>query len=734
MPEQKPLVLEMFTVDSFLNMSAFEPLEFASTLRHFSQVKISSDHIVKLCDDMFSVLNKPRTSGEPDEGPLNSLKKTGELLWDQLLTLPVKQRLKNSQPGDLLLLMDEELINIPWELLYDGEEFLCLKFNIGRLLRTKQRGSPPNYRNVSSKLRMLILADPTGDLHSAYEEGVSIRNTFDNRRQKLSIDLKTTGIDTLFVKKNLGEYDIVHYAGHCECDKKHPDNSGWILSDATLTSRDILTMGETFRMPSLVFSNSCQSAQAQKKILIRDYQERTYSLASAFLFSGVRHYIGAVWRIQDHVSLVFATEFYHVLRRGRSVGEAIRLSRIKLVKAYGMQSFFWASYLLYGAPGFVLFRKPAKPAGATYKQHASRVLKHRKALLLAGLCLAVIVTGAVLYCFLPSVNPSSYFLLKKASWNLDKGMNKRAQELCAAVLRKNAGMIGAYPVMAEANSRMGKRGAAIQNYFDYAIEAGRKENLNAQSFAYCMIGWLYQQQGKYSKAFDFYQKSISQSRACKDKLNEAIATRKLAVWYMDKEENDEALELLTKSADINNERQSDPAHRYNLACDYFDLGLLFVNKGDLPAAKDFYLKAQKIFARMKKFNEMSDYYFNQGEINLIEKDYSKVLDCYLRGLDIDRAQNNLPNISQDYNMIGELYAELDDPVKAEEYFMKSLELCDPENMAPELAAASYNLGLLYKKRGHKRKAQTYLRKAEEIYVSADYPGYTELRQELLTLW
>ena len=63
------------------------------------------------------------------------LKKSGQLLWDNLLTRPVKERLKRAADRELTLSLDEELISIPWELMHNGEEFLCLAFDCGRLVR-----------------------------------------------------------------------------------------------------------------------------------------------------------------------------------------------------------------------------------------------------------------------------------------------------------------------------------------------------------------------------------------------------------------------------------------------------------------------------------------------------------------------------------------------------------------------------------------------------------------------
>src|SRR3989338_1239270 len=124
-------------------------------------------------------------------------KKSGELLWENILSRQVKDKLKSSPIENLILSIDEELINIPWEFLYDGSNFLCLNFNLGRSVLTKTIDTPIRYRDFSSIPKMLVLANPTGDLKSAYLEGVNIRNQFDRKRHNVHIDFKSTYIDRM---------------------------------------------------------------------------------------------------------------------------------------------------------------------------------------------------------------------------------------------------------------------------------------------------------------------------------------------------------------------------------------------------------------------------------------------------------------------------------------------------------------------------------------------------------
>jgi tetratricopeptide (TPR) repeat protein len=731
MEESNALVLEILRQDNMLAMSVFEQKELAQTIRHYSQLPISFTEINKLCQEAISILNKTTKKGTLESSAINALKKTGQLLWDQLLARIVKDRLRTTIIKDLVLSIDEKLIHIPWELLYTGEEFLCLKFNLGRLVRTKDEIRPPQYRSPAGTPKMLILANPTDDLKSAYLEGVYIKNQFDRRRNEISIDFKSTYIDTLYVKKNLRDYDIVHFAGHCEYDTDNPKNTGWVLSNGRFTTSDILTLGQSLPLPSLIFSNACQTAKAITDLMDTDYQEKNYSLASAFLFSGVRHYIGTTRKIEDAISLAFAKEFYTQLIKGASVGECIRLGRLRLIKEYGITAISWATYLLYGNPNFILFRPKPKPQILKFKR---KVSLYKKPILKLALAAFIISICIYLYMWLPTVNPNIYALFLRSRNLFLKGKNEEVISLCNRIIEKAPKFLAVYPLLADTYQRLGRKDEALKYYFEYALYSEKKQDKNNLASAYKGIGWIYHLQGEYSKAFDFYNQAITSSRKNKDKLNEATALRKLAVWYIDKEDYDKALELLTKSSEINRERQYIYDHRYNLACDYFDIGLVFANKDDFVAAKEFYTKSAALFEKLKLKNELSDCYFNLGELYLFEKQYQKALDYYMQGLKIDQIQENKLSIASDYNMIGELYVEMDNLDEAERFFKQSVLISKEINAKPELAAVYYNLGLLYKKRGKKDKAREYFKQAQEIYaLMVDTPDYQELKKELLEL-
>jgi CHAT domain/Domain of unknown function (DUF4384) len=119
-----------------------------------------------------------------------------------------------------------------------------------------------------------------------------------------------------------------------------------------LKASEISAMGGLQPMPSLVFSNACQSGHSGEWRIKEEDEQQIFGLANAYLLSGVQHYIGTFWEILDEPSSQFAKLFYGALSQGESIGEAVRKAREKLIGAHGEETIVWAGYMLYGDPTF----------------------------------------------------------------------------------------------------------------------------------------------------------------------------------------------------------------------------------------------------------------------------------------------------------------------------------------------------------------------------------------------
>ncbi|MCX7662047.1 MAG: tetratricopeptide repeat protein, partial [Candidatus Omnitrophica bacterium] len=600
------------------------------------------------------------------------------------------------------------------------------KFNLGRVIKTSATPIFREYRRIMDKPRMLILVNPTGDLSSSYQEGIKLKNYLDKKRGLISVDFKSTSIDTLYVKKNIRDYDIIHFAGHSEFDPQEPNESGWILCDGKLRIKDIYNLAESVIFPSLVFSHSCFSAKSISSY--RDEQFRLFSLAGAFLFSGVRHYIGTLCRIEDNFAVSFACSFYDYLIAGNSLGEALRLSRLKMLKEYPTNKNFWFSYILYGEPGFNLFLKKDKTSISVFKERSERLIKKYsfRFLVLSG----IFLLGVLFYNIFLNINPKSYYLYLQLKKVYRQGRNQEVILIANEIIRKDKSFLAVYTDLASTCLRMGMPQEALNTYFEAISLAERRKNFKILISSYIGIGWIYHSQGEFKEAFDFYQKALKLAEDIKDKFHTALVLRKLAVWHIDKKDYQKALELLTKSSEINRENQRNKDFLYNLACDYFDFGLVFINQDDYNTAREFYQKSKSIFEKLKLKRELSDYYFNLGEIYFYEKEYQKALKYYLEGLNIDRRQNNLFNLASDYNMLGELYLEMRNFSQAEECFFKAVNYAQKCANHLDLGYAFYNLAQLYKEKKQKQKAREYLRYAQEIFKEKQLPFYEKIREEI----
>ena len=199
-------------------------------------------------------------------------------------------------------------------------------------------------------LRMLVIADPMGDLKDACKEGTQIQEYMAPYKNYIHVVVRSKDITPAFIQEKMQYFDLVHFAGHADYHHENPEQSGWGLTKGTFTARDIMQMAASSTMPTLIFSNACQSARTENWALKEHFQDEIFGLANAFLLTGVKHYVGTFWEMLDEPSSRFALEFYKNLLSGMTTGEAIKEARLSLIKEYGEETIAWASYLLYGDP------------------------------------------------------------------------------------------------------------------------------------------------------------------------------------------------------------------------------------------------------------------------------------------------------------------------------------------------------------------------------------------------
>lgn len=361
--------------------SALRCVEERMPLGRRHEVPYAPTRIDELSAEMLATLERANRARTLSDANLANLKLAGEELHRMLVPAALGARLRGTM-GSLSLALDEELATIPWELLYDGEQFLCRRFDVGRLLCTDWQTQATVWRplELQAPLRMLVIcADHRGDLERLEEECTGLLTALDTQRDKLSVRLlKAQDLDS--VRRSLKSYDIVHFAGHADYDPAEPGGAGWYLPDGKLTADEIAQLGTARPMPFLVFSNACQTGLAGP--WRRDRQGRVLGLAGAFLVSGARFYVGTQWELVDGIGARVASHFYDALLRGANVGAALRAARLRVVEEEGEDALGWATYVLYGDPTWVPLpaRSATTATGAERSGAATARLGHRATL------------------------------------------------------------------------------------------------------------------------------------------------------------------------------------------------------------------------------------------------------------------------------------------------------------------------------------------------------------------
>ena len=242
----------------------------------------------------------------------------------------------NSDDSPLLIQTDDP--DPLWEYMNSGGEpgFLCLKRDVGRVLKTTDFTEPPPPR-PDRKWRCLMIADPTEDLPDAREEARQLRRWLEKERDidcSTYLEGEAATYGNVLARLGGDEFDIIHYAGHVKPDPSTQEYGMVLHGDVFFTPE---TIKDFVKGGMVVFLNGCRSARVVK------------GLAEAFIAVGVRVVIGSLFDTPDKGGRVFAETFYSGALSGKAVGDALRLAR-KSVMGNSDFAAAWACFLMYGDP------------------------------------------------------------------------------------------------------------------------------------------------------------------------------------------------------------------------------------------------------------------------------------------------------------------------------------------------------------------------------------------------
>lgn len=282
--------------------------------------------------------------------------------------------------------IDQILVDCPWELLHDGEDFFSLKHFMGRFVNLRQ---PPSNRGPAStsgpdlgELKVLVVSVPApagrGDgqplerLPSARDEAEAVIGVLGEAGVQPHYLDNATRSDLLDALDH--PHHIIHFTGHAQF---RPGGRSELVLHDTNVSVGALTAHLGHRRSVLCFVNGCETAAGGPAPAATstgagwDEQYQRFGLARAFLESGA-YVLGTRWKLPDQAGATFAKVFYQqLLGAGVPIGRAITEARRALKDTAKPGDYSWASYVYYGDPRLAFRRleaaapQPGVPAVAT---------------------------------------------------------------------------------------------------------------------------------------------------------------------------------------------------------------------------------------------------------------------------------------------------------------------------------------------------------------------------------
>jgi hypothetical protein len=368
--------------------------ELGAGRAEFDQVDTGLDGFARR--SMVGARRGPAAAGGAQAADAGELAELGIGLFELLLPPLVRTDLRRE--GLFVELgTDEDLLHLPWEVMHDGDDFICMKHFVGRyvnLRRTPElqaRAMPEPGADVG-ELRVLVVAVPQplpqGDLRfEALPSVEAERDAIVATLGEIGVEPAVLSGDEATTMRVLsamrGGYQVVHFSGHAAFDPADPSRSSIVCHDGKLSVAR-LTAALSEQQTVLYVVNGCETARAGaagpavagggaaapppddgEQLSWRD-QYNMYGLARAFLENGA-YVLGSRWKIPDQSARVFAETFYRsFLGQGRPIGRAICEARVAIrddaQQAGRPWDFSWASYVFYGDPRLCL--RPLAPAVA----------------------------------------------------------------------------------------------------------------------------------------------------------------------------------------------------------------------------------------------------------------------------------------------------------------------------------------------------------------------------------
>ncbi|MDH5771409.1 MAG: CHAT domain-containing protein [Candidatus Bathyarchaeota archaeon] len=290
------------------------------------------------------------------------LRVMGRKVWNVLGPIFERFDLNIREVTSLALALDNETVQIPWELaLFKSKPcvHLCETINIGRLRVVKSDSwyNPPPRRK--RKPRALVVGidyedcrKDLGKLDWAEKEAEEIESIL-RGNGFLVVPLYGKKAKRHKIVKELKRgVDIFHFTGHGRMVR---DENKIMAADGDILANEITDVLGEIDAPALSFINACETAI--ERATVGESIWEAYSWAYALAEQGGRAFVGALWPIYEDEARLFSRRFYEELLgvEKRTLADSTRLARLHAKRTGKAKAIYtWPAYVLYGPPSLLI--------------------------------------------------------------------------------------------------------------------------------------------------------------------------------------------------------------------------------------------------------------------------------------------------------------------------------------------------------------------------------------------
>jgi tetratricopeptide (TPR) repeat protein len=147
---------------------------------------------------------------------------------------------------------------------------------------------------------------------------------------------------------------------------------------------------------------------------------------------------------------------------------------------------------------------------------------------------------------------------------------------------------------------------------------------------------------------------------------------------------------------------------------YVNLGLIHRRQGDLSGALDYYLKSLALVDSLRDSSGLADAYNNLGTVYSDQENYPRALEYFILALQLQERHKDRKSAAVSLNNIGAIYNRKGEYQLAREYYERSLVMREEYGDRMGMALVYGNLGLNARDNGRHDDARVYYRKAMAI--------------------